>query len=70
MMVSLDMVVVPVFRYTLVPMADEAAMSSTLSDFVWKQGAPNALFSDNAKVATSEKVLDSFQTLQHGPDVL
>jgi hypothetical protein len=39
-------------------MSGEADMSNTRSDFIQKHGAPNALFSDNAKVTTSEKVLD------------
>jgi hypothetical protein len=40
------------------PMAGEVEMHKTLSDFIWKHGAPNVLFSDNANVVTSETVLD------------
>jgi transposase InsO family protein len=39
-------------------MSGEVKMRKTLSAFIWKHGAPNALFSDNAKVITSETVLD------------
>jgi hypothetical protein len=40
-------------------MVAESEMPSTCLDFIWKHGAPtNALFSANAKVVSSEAVLD------------
>jgi hypothetical protein len=46
--------------------SDEVAMHKTLYDLIRKHGAPNALFSDNAKVITSETVLDILRCYNMG----
>jgi hypothetical protein len=48
------------------PMSDEVEMHKTMSDFIWKHGVPNALFSNNAKVVTSETVLDILRHFNMG----
>ena len=40
------------------PMSSESQMSNTLLDFIRLHGAPNMLFSDNAKTQISNKVID------------
>ena len=40
------------------PMANETQVSKTLQDFIRSYGAPNALFSDNAKSEISKAVTD------------
>ena len=40
------------------PMTDKSQMSKTLIDFIRKHGAPNVLFSDNAKEQISNDVQD------------
>ena len=55
------------------PMKSESEMSNTLLDFIRKYGAPNGLFSDNAKAQTSKAVhqilrmyaIDDFQCEPH-----
>jgi hypothetical protein len=46
---------------TVYPMWSEYNMSGTLEDFIRNYGAPNSLFSDNAKTQTGQAVQEILQ---------